>query len=145
MNCIFLFQRVESVHKLDYRQLNRIVMFRTETEPLALLIELTPRLAKKRFRQSIYEAWNHECAYCGAKATSLDHIVPRYKSGCSNWYNLIPACQPCNNNKASLNMEEWYRKHEKFCEKRLEKILEWTKGDKIEFIADNYSCKLGCA
>jgi len=43
-------------------------MFKTENEPLALLIELTPRLAKKRFRQSIYEAWNYECGYCGAPA-----------------------------------------------------------------------------
>ena len=40
-------------------------MFRTENEPLVLLIELTPRLAKRRFRQCICEAWDHKCAYAG--------------------------------------------------------------------------------
>jgi len=138
-------QLFADIQNLDYRQLNRIVMFRTETEPLALLVELTPRLAKKRFRQSIYEAWDHKCAYCGAPATSLDHIIPRFKSGCSNWYNLVPSCQPCNNNKASKDMEEWYRLQEYFCEEKFERIIEWTKGDKIEFIADTYPFKLGCA
>ena len=55
-------------------------MFRDEQEPLTLLLELSPRLAKKRYRQSIYEAWHHKCGYCGEMATSLDHIVP-YKNG----------------------------------------------------------------
>jgi hypothetical protein len=39
-------------------------MFASEHEPLALLVELTPKLAKKRFRDDIYKAWNHKCGYC---------------------------------------------------------------------------------
>ena len=64
-------------------------MFRDEQEPLTLLLELSPRLAKKRYRQSIYEAWHHKCGYCGEMATSLDHIVPRFRSGSNNRNNLV--------------------------------------------------------
>ena len=120
-------------------------MFRTENEPLVLLIELTPRLAKRRFRQCIYEAWDHKCAYCGDHATSLDPIIPKFKAGRSAWFNLVPACLRCNGNKGSEDLEEWYYKQDFFCEKKLERIIEWTKGDKIEFISDTSQLGLEAA
>jgi len=104
-------------------------MFNCERDPLTLLVELTPRLAKRRYRQSIYEAWNYCCGYCSAPATSLDHIVPKFNSGSSYRNNLIPACRSCNQDKASLNMEEWYKIQEFFDEKKLLKIQEWVKKD----------------
>ena len=104
-------------------------MFNNEKDPLTLLIELTPKRAKRRFRESIYHAWDHKCAYCGQPATSLDHIIPRFKSGSSNRNNLIPACRTCNQTKASLNMEEWYKIQKFFDEERLLKIQEWVKKD----------------
>lgn len=106
-------------------------MFNDEKEPLSLLIEVTPRLAKKRYRQTIYEAWDYSCGYCGKPATSLDHIIPRFKSGSSNRNNLLPCCQRCNSNKGSLKMEEWYQQQDYFCETRLNKIQAWMD---VEFI-----------
>jgi hypothetical protein len=111
-------------------------MFKTENEPLALLLELRPKHAKKRFRDEIYKAWDHDCAYCGKAATSLDHIVPRFKSGSSNCYNLIPACRSCNANKASSPMEEWYRSQPFFEEVKLVAIKNWM-DDKIVYLLDN--------
>ena len=104
-------------------------MFNCERDPLTLLIELTPKLAKRRYRQSIYEAWDYCCGYCSAPATSLDHIVPKFNSGSSHRNNLIPACRTCNQTKASLNMEEWYKIQKFFDEERLLKIQEWVKKD----------------
>lgn len=109
-------------------------MFCSQHEPLALLVELTPKLAKKRFRESIYQAWDYKCGYCEEKATSLDHIIPRFKSGCSNRYNLVPACSRCNANKASSEMEQWYRQQPFFAEQRLDRIKAWTKPDDINLI-----------
>jgi len=120
-------------------------MFKTENEPLALLVELTPRLAKRRFRQSIYEAWDHNCGYCGAPATSLDHIIPKFKSGSSNRSNLLPACRCCNHEKGSMNMEEWYRQQTCFTEERFQAIVNWTQDDKIEYITEFSLDNLGCA
>jgi len=109
-------------------------MFRNEQEPLSLLYELTPRLAKKRYRQSIYEAWHNQCGYCGEMATSLDHIIPRFRSGSSNRNNLVPACRSCNANKGSQNMEEWYKKQEFFDNLKFVKLVEWTQQDLSEVI-----------
>lgn len=107
-------------------------MFSCEQEPLALLIELTPKLAKKRYRQSIYEAWDYKCGYCGEEATSLDHIVPRFKSGSSNRYNLLPACRRCNSNKASTPVETWYLQQPFFNQCRMEKIKAWMTEEAVD-------------
>jgi 5-methylcytosine-specific restriction endonuclease McrA len=108
-------------------------MFSCEQDPLALLIELTPKLAKKRYRQSIYEAWDFKCAYCKAEATSLDHIIPRFKSGSSNRNNLIPACRSCNTNKASTKMEDWYCNQDFFDEVQYNRIKTWMSQEFIDW------------
>ena len=107
-------------------------MFCSAHEPLALLIELTPKLAKKRYRESIYKAWNDKCAYCGEEATSLDHIIPRFKSGSSNRNNLIPACRRCNTSKASSKMEDWYQAQTFFQKEKLEEIVAWMNQEFID-------------
>ena len=112
-------------------------MFNCEQEPLSLLIELTPKLAKKRYRQSIYEAWNHKCAYCEEDATSLDHIVPRFKSGSSNRNNLLPCCRRCNSNKASSKMEDWYQQQEYFSTERYNRIQAWMQQEVVDLFAYN--------
>lgn len=107
-------------------------MFNSEQEPLALLIELTPKLAKKRYKQSIYEAWDHKCAYCEDTATSLDHIVPRFRSGSSNRNNLVPACRRCNTSKASSKVDEWFSNQEFFSQVRMDRINNWIKQEPID-------------
>ena len=112
-------------------------MFNCEQDPLSLLLELTPKLAKRRYRQSIYEAWNCKCGYCGNEATSLDHIIPRFRSGSSNRNNLLPACQRCNNQKGSEKMEEWYIQQACFCEQKLTRIKSWMAQGSIDIFAYN--------
>jgi hypothetical protein len=97
-----------------------------------LLLELTPKLAKKRFRQAIYDAWDCKCGYCGDEATSLDHIIPRFKSGSSNRNNLLPACRRCNTSKASTKMEEWYERQEFFIQTRMNRIKSWMNQEVVE-------------
>jgi 5-methylcytosine-specific restriction endonuclease McrA len=107
-------------------------MFASEHEPLALLVELTPKLAKKRFRDDIYKAWDHKCGYCGDTATSLDHIVPRFKSGSSNRYNLLPACRRCNSNKASTPMAIWFEEQEYFTQAKMDRIKNWMRQETMD-------------
>ena len=121
-------------------------MFNCEREPLALLVELTPKLAKRRYRESIYEAWNYCCGYCNEPATSLDHIVPKFKSGSSHRNNLIPACRSCNRDKASLKMEDWYLNQKFFSEDQLLKINKWINQDMTSSLGYNsYLPKLSFA
>ena len=114
-------------------------MFQNEQEPLSLLIEITPKLAKKRYRQSIYEAWNHQCGYCGEKATSLDHIIPISKGGESITSNCVPCCLSCNGKKSDSEVLNWYRNQKFYDPRRSMAIRAWFNDDlKLAKVLLNY-------
>ncbi|NDE59666.1 MAG: HNH endonuclease [Acidimicrobiia bacterium] len=68
------------------------------------------RSAKHRFRQQIFTAWQHVCAYCASPADTLDHVKPRHKGGATVTNNLVPACRDCNRKKGSEEWLSWYAK-----------------------------------
>ena len=45
------------------------------------------------------------CQYCGRKLPmsdlSYDHVIPRCQGGKTTWENIVTACYPCNDRKAS--------------------------------------------
>ena len=45
------------------------------------------------------------CAYCGDKATTVDHVKPKSKGFPASWENSVAACQPCNNKKGDKFLE----------------------------------------
>jgi hypothetical protein len=47
------------------------------------------------------------CAYCGAPATSVDHVRPLARGGHEAEYNLAPACISCNSSKHDRLLTEW--------------------------------------
>ena len=46
------------------------------------------------------------CAYCGAKADTVDHVVPRSRGGGHTWENCVAACRACNSRKADRLLDE---------------------------------------
>jgi 5-methylcytosine-specific restriction endonuclease McrA len=46
------------------------------------------------------------CAYCGAKADTVDHVVPRSRGGEHSWENCVAACANCNHRKADRLLTE---------------------------------------
>lgn len=48
----------------------------------------------------------HTCAYCGAKANTVDHVLPRSRGGADSWINLVAACQTCNGRKGDRTPSE---------------------------------------
>lgn len=46
-----------------------------------------------------------KCQYCGAHATTIDHIIPRSKGGDHTWDNVVAACNPCNSKKSDKFLE----------------------------------------
>lgn len=46
------------------------------------------------------------CAYCGGKASTVDHVKPKSKGFPASWENSVAACQPCNNKKGDKFIEQ---------------------------------------
>ena len=46
------------------------------------------------------------CAYCGAKAETVDHVIPRSRGGEHSWENCVACCAPCNHRKADKMLSE---------------------------------------
>lgn len=57
-------------------------------------------------RRAVFARDGGACAYCGAAATSLDHVVPRSRGGPHSWDNVVAACGRCNHTKADRHVAE---------------------------------------
>ena len=105
-------------------------MINCEQDLLVNLIELSPRNARRKFRQSIFESWKWKCAYCDkdldVKSATIDHIVPKFKGGHNVKSNMICSCSKCNRSKGSVLLEDWYNpSNSYYSEERLGKIKHW--------------------
>lgn len=79
--------------------------------------DATLRREKARARALRQSAWWRRriatglCHYCrravGAKALTLDHVVPLVRGGRSIRANMVAACKDCNSKKQSLLAWEW--------------------------------------
>ena len=105
-------------------------MINCEQDLLVNLIELSPRNARRKFRQSIFESWEWKCAYCDKEldtsSATIDHIVPKFKGGHNIKSNMICSCSKCNRSKGSVLLEDWYNpSNSYYSEERLGKIKHW--------------------
>ena len=64
-------------------------------------------LYQQKLRSFIFSRSNGKCVYCGAKATEIDHIVPRANGGTNSVNNLTAACRACNDKKSNLSLKEF--------------------------------------
>lgn len=57
-------------------------------------------------RAALMRRDNYMCAYCGTKADTIDHVVPRSRGGQHIWENCVASCTRCNHRKADSLIEE---------------------------------------
>nr|WP_231960940.1 HNH endonuclease [Amycolatopsis thermoflava] len=48
----------------------------------------------------------YKCAYCGGRAETIDHVLPRSKGGPHSWQNCVACCAKCNHRKADRLLED---------------------------------------
>ena len=48
----------------------------------------------------------YRCAYCGGRAETIDHVVPRSRGGPHTWTNCVACCAKCNHRKADRLLAE---------------------------------------
>ena len=77
------------------------------------LIAMTSPEAKRLWRRSIKEHFDHTCVYCGKtyepNELTLDHVHPRSLGGEDLTSNIVCSCHKCNQEKGSLNWLQWMR------------------------------------
>ncbi|MDT3399225.1 HNH endonuclease [Streptomyces sp. B1866] len=57
-------------------------------------------------RRGVLVRDRHACAYCGRRATTVDHVVPRSRGGGDTWLNTVASCAEDNRRKANRTPEE---------------------------------------
>ncbi|MER5254536.1 MULTISPECIES: HNH endonuclease [unclassified Streptomyces] len=57
-------------------------------------------------RRGVLVRDQHRCAYCGKRATTVDHVVPRAQGGTDSWLNTVASCAMDNHRKADRTPEE---------------------------------------
>lgn len=70
-------------------------------------------LYQQKLRSFIFGRSNGKCVYCGAKATEIDHVVPKANGGTDSTYNLVASCRTCNQMKSNLSLKEFGKKMNK--------------------------------
>ena len=99
---------------------------------------LTRAEARRQWRQSIKDAWNNRCAYCGKppiddSSLTIDHVRPKSKGGEDKTSNVIPACSACNQDKSSADWVAWYRLQAFYSIESEWRIRQWLHGGLSSF------------
>ena len=84
----------------------RTVMAVPAVVRLARYVKVPYRATVPLTRKAVFARDGGRCAYCGAAATSLDHVVPRSRGGTHTWDNVVSACGRCNHVKADRGISE---------------------------------------
>jgi 5-methylcytosine-specific restriction endonuclease McrA len=57
--------------------------------------------AHRRIRLQVLQRDGYRCHWCGARADTADHVVPRALGGRSSVANMVAACTPCNSERGA--------------------------------------------
>jgi len=79
----------------------RVLRWKRESVAPGLSYSKRKRLLRTWMRQG------RACAYCPARATTIDHVLPLVRGGTNYEGNLTPCCKSCNSSKGGLTLVEW--------------------------------------
>ena len=77
-------------------------------------IEEADFLQNTTLRKAINAREGNQCFYCLRRTTTtvqcLDHVVPRARSGCNSYRNLVSSCIECNSQKGEKAADDFLRR-----------------------------------
>lgn len=73
---------------------------------LRYMVKVPFRRAAALSRRAVFARDDYCCQYCGDRADSIDHVMPRSRGGQHTWENVVAACRPCNLGKRDRTPEE---------------------------------------
>jgi 5-methylcytosine-specific restriction endonuclease McrA len=90
----------------------RVLHAATVTVPVPSVIKLSTyvrvpyRARVPLTRAGLMYRDRYRCAYCGGRAETIDHVVPRSRGGPHTWTNCVASCAKCNHHKADRLLSE---------------------------------------
>jgi 5-methylcytosine-specific restriction endonuclease McrA len=73
---------------------------------LATYVRVPYRARVPLTRAGLMHRDRHRCAYCGGRAETIDHVIPRSRGGEHTWQNCVACCVKCNHRKADKLLAE---------------------------------------
>ena len=62
-------------------------------------------------REYLLEKYGHKCQYCGGVSgdsiLQIEHMISKFNKGTNSVKNLCISCSTCNQDKGSLNLDQW--------------------------------------
>ena len=75
--------------------------------------------------QNIVDAFEERCAYCGQPSNvCLEHVVPVWAGGRTDFNNVLPACKHCNSCKGIRSLRDWKPNQTRWWEAFVERYME---------------------
>jgi 5-methylcytosine-specific restriction endonuclease McrA len=62
-------------------------------------VHIPYRAQNRVTREGVLRRDRNTCVYCGARAQTVDHVLPKSHGGSDHWINLVAACDACNGRK----------------------------------------------
>lgn len=104
---LVLDERAEVVHEGDdVLRSERLVLPVPSVVRLRTMVKVPYQRHLSLSRRGVLARDGYSCQYCGARAETIDHVVPRSRGGEHSWGNLVAACRPCNLRKGSRSLHE---------------------------------------
>lgn len=85
---------------------SRLALAMPSVVRLSRFVRVPHRATVPLTRRAVFARDGGRCVYCGATATSIDHVVPRSRGGGHTWENVVSACHRCNHLKADRGVAE---------------------------------------
>ena len=116
-----------------HRSQDFLPVYERVSDYLYTMSALTRGEARRQWRQSIKDAWNNRCAYCGKppiadESLTVDHVRPKTFGGEDRTSNCIPACRECNQDKSSQEWVAWFRMQSFYTIESEWRIRQWLSG-----------------
>jgi 5-methylcytosine-specific restriction endonuclease McrA len=84
----------------------RLAMNAPTVVRLSRYVRVPYRRAVPLTRRAVLDRDGHRCAYCAARADTIDHVLPRSRGGSHTWTNVVAACARCNHRKGDRLLSE---------------------------------------
>lgn len=107
---LFFLGKVEVIEEYD-KEIHA-VSFVLKLPSVVRLLKMVrkPNNLVKFSRQNIYARDRYQCQYCGVKyqpeELTYDHVMPKSRSGRTEWENIVTCCVDCNRKKGGRTPPE---------------------------------------